>query len=307
MGDIVIANKAVNHLRGTATRPLTLWKFRPEDMSFIVVSDAGGVSMNGATTTDSAGLPSDATQGAFMVLAAESLPTDGRPLRASPITWRSSKLKRKVLSTFGGETQAMLQGVSEVDWLQILYRDAVFHDVQIREWRDSLRPHAVILRDSCELHTRQKQCVVTDAKALYDCILKEHPSGKQDRKASLELAIIVRDLQQTHSTVRWVSHQKMLVDTMTKDDLDRGNGALLIFLRSGVMTFVPESEELSLRKEDSDYRRRSNKACNERARREMEHEMHSLCCSIFEKVREALSGGNCKDAVASLDLSDSVV
>lgn len=91
VGDIVIANKAVNHLRGTATRPLVLWKFRPEEMSFIVVSDAGGVSMNGATTTDSIGLPSDATQGAFMVLAAESLPTDGRPLRASPITWRSSR------------------------------------------------------------------------------------------------------------------------------------------------------------------------------------------------------------------------
>ena len=306
VNDIVIANKAVNHLRGTSTRPLTLWKFHPEEMSFIVVSDAGGVSMNGATAIDDIGLPSDATQGAFMVLAAESVPTGGQSIKASPITWRSSKLKRKVLSTFGGETQAMLQGVSEVDWLQILYRDAVFHNVQIREWRESLKPHAVLLRDNCNLHSRQQQCVVTDAKALYDCILKEHPSGKQDRKASLELAIIVRDLQQTRSTVRWVSHQKMLVDTMTKDDLDRGNGALLIFLRTGVMSFVPESEELILRKEDPDYRRRSNKACNERAQREMEHEMHSLCCSIFVEVRETLIGGNCESNAASLDLSDMV-
>lgn len=187
VSDIIVANKAVNHLRGTATRPLIIWKFRPEDMTFIVVSDAGGVSMNGATTTDSTGLPSDATQGAFMVLTAESVPTNGRPMRASPITWRSSKLKRKVLSTFGGETQAMLQGVSEVDWLQILYRDAVFHDVQIREWRESLRPHAVILRDACELHARQKQCVVTDAKALYDCILKDIRRGSKIVKLAWNL------------------------------------------------------------------------------------------------------------------------
>ena len=65
----------------------------------------------------------------------------------------------------------------------------------------------------------------------------------------------------------------------------------MIFLRTGVMSFVPESEELILRKEDPDYRRRSNKACNERARREMEHEMHSLCCSIlFESQRDLYQG-----------------
>ena len=67
----------------------------------------------------------DATQGAWMVLAAESLPHGKKAVPASPITSRSSRLKRKVFSTFGGETQAMLQGVNEVDWLQVMYRDAI--------------------------------------------------------------------------------------------------------------------------------------------------------------------------------------
>ena len=46
---------------------------------------------------------------------------------------------------------------------------------------------------------RNPQCVVTDAKSLFDCLLKEHPAGKQDRKSALELAITLRDLQSSSS------------------------------------------------------------------------------------------------------------
>ena len=99
-------------------------------MCFIAISDAGGINTKGSDLLDDEGLPADATQGAWIVLAAETLPEGKQRVRASPITWRSSKLKRKVFSTFGGETQAMLQGVNEVDWLQVMYRDAVHHDVQ---------------------------------------------------------------------------------------------------------------------------------------------------------------------------------
>lgn len=280
VADILVTNRAVAHLRGTASRPLILWKFNPFTMAFIAVSDAGGVSMNGAVTEDDAGLPSDATQGAWMVLTAERLPSGQKMLKASPVSWKSSKLKRKVLSTFGGETQAMLQGVSEVDWLQILYRDAIFNDVSLRQWRQSLRPHLLLLRDQCELRSRQKQCLVTDAKSLYDCILKEHPSGKQDRKASLELAIIVKDLQDTKSMVKWVPHQKLIVDTLTKDDIERGNGALLMFLKSGMLSFVQEDEELKNRRENASFRKRGQRACMDRIRQEEELTslLHTLWC-----------------------------
>ena len=128
--DVGIANKFVNYLRSTADRTLKLWKFDPHTMCFIAISDAGGINTKGSDLLDDEGLPADATQGAWIVLAAETLPEGKQRVRASPITWRSSKLKRKVFSTFGGETQAMLQGVNEVDWLQVMYRDAVHHDVQ---------------------------------------------------------------------------------------------------------------------------------------------------------------------------------
>ena len=176
----------------------------------------------------------------------------GQRVKASPMAWRSSKLKRKFFSTYGDETQAMLQGVNEVDWLQIMYRDATLHDVQLKSWRNSLSPHMLVLPRECELGGRQQQCSVTDAKSLYNCLLREHPIGKQDRK----YAIVLKDLQQTKSMVRWVPHQKMIVDCLTKEDPLRANDALKQFLRSGVLSLVDVAQELSSRRNDPTFKRR---------------------------------------------------
>ncbi|CAE7735919.1 unnamed protein product [Symbiodinium sp. CCMP2592] len=215
--DVMVVNRFVNHLRNTANRPLKIWRFGPDSMAFVAVSDAGGVNTK-ETLLDDEGLPTDATQGAWLVLTAEALPEGDRRVRASPMSWRSSKLKRKVFSTVGGETQAMLQGVNEVEWMQVMYRDGVFHDVQLRSWQESLRPHMLVMKGEHPGGGRNPQCVVTDAKSLFDCILKEHPAGRQDRKSALELAIILRDLQRSKSMVRWIPHQKMIADGLTKED-----------------------------------------------------------------------------------------
>ena len=262
--DLLTVNKFVNFLRSSAHRPLKIWRFEPSEMVFIVASDAGGINVKGSDILDEEGLPTDATQGAWLVMTAERLPEGRQQVRATPMTWRSSKLKRKVFSTFGGETQAMLQGVNEVDWLQVMYRDATAHDVRLASWRNSLSPHMLVMRGQCELGGRQQQCTVTDAKSLFDCLLKENPSGKQDRKSALELAIILRDLQETRSMVRWVPHQKMVVDSLTKDDPSRANDALNHFLRTGLLSLVDVQEELRARKFDARFKRRSHGASQSR-------------------------------------------
>lgn len=200
------------------------------------------------------------------------------------MTWRSSKLKRKVFSTFGGETQAMLQGVNEVDWLQIMYRDAVQHDVSIRSWRNSLSPHMVVMRGECRMGGRQQQCSVTDAKSLYDCLLKENPSGKQDRKSSLELAIISRDLQETKSMIRWVPHQKMPIDALTKEDPSKANDALNHFLKTGWLSLVDVEDEPKARKTDASFRRRSQHASRQRLTDEYVEQMNSFLQSLWSTV-----------------------
>jgi len=160
----------------------------------------------------------------------------------------------------------MLQGVNEVDWLQIMCRDALFHDVQLKSWRNSLSPHMILMREMVSTPSRQSQCAVTDAKSLYDCLLREHPSGKQDRKSALELAIILKDLQETKSMIRWLPHQKMIADCLTKESLDRSNGALVQFLKSGWLRLVDVAEELEHRRTNSDYRKRSLKGSIDRLR-----------------------------------------
>ena len=142
------------------------------------------------------------------------------------------------------------------------------------------------------MRLRNPQCTVTDAKSLYDCLLKEHPQGKQDRRSSLELAIIVKDLQETRSSVRWVPHQKMLADSMTKSDPLKANGALEQMLKTGVFSLVDVTEELANRASDSRFRARSHSASAARLLREYEQEgMHFWSTLIW---------GYCEDVPSAL-------
>ena len=40
------------------------------------------------------------------------------------------------------------------NWLQIMYRDALQHDVKLKDWRSSFSPHMVVMCGSCELCER---------------------------------------------------------------------------------------------------------------------------------------------------------
>ena len=66
-------------------------------------------------------------------------------------------------------------------------------------------------------------------------VQKESLGSKQDRRTSLELAIVVRSMRKARAGIRWVPHAKKIVDCMTKADVDKGNDALLQMLRSGTL------------------------------------------------------------------------
>ena len=86
IGDILNVNKFVNQLRSTAERPLTIWRFHPDAMCFVVCSDAGGINVKGDTEVlDSEGLPTDATQGAWIVLTTSKLPEGVEKVKASQL------------------------------------------------------------------------------------------------------------------------------------------------------------------------------------------------------------------------------
>ena len=44
--------------------------------------------------------------------------------------------------------------------------DAVQHDVELKQWRNSLSPHMVIMKSDLQVSEKQPQKSVTDAKSL---------------------------------------------------------------------------------------------------------------------------------------------
>ena len=255
--DLTCLNKLAVHLRNTAQQALTLHKFDNDQMIFIAASDAGGV--DSLPVSEETGKVSDTVQGAWVIMASDRMPSASHRARVSILSWRSAKLKRRVSSTLAGEALSFSQALGEMEWLQVMFRDIVFNDVCRKDWRQTLMPFIGVLRDECELQERLGQCSITDAKSLFDTVQKGNPTSRQDRRTSVELAIISEAMSQAKGVLRWSPHPKMIADTLTKDDIARSNGALEEVLRTGRLSLWDEQHELEKRK-DPKFRRRSKKA-----------------------------------------------
>ena len=256
VNDVIMLNKMVGHLRSTARQPLRIRGFNKNDMKFIGISDAGGIDGD-ITGLDKKGLPEDPVQGAWLVLGSNMLPAHDLRVQVSVLSWRSSKLKRRVTSTMAGETLSMSQCLGEVEWMQVFYRDLAYGDVQVKDWHRSLSPYTIYLPEECELVSRQEQGQITDAKSLYDAIYKQCPASRQDRRTALELAVIVDSAQKAGSQIRWAPHQRMPVDMLTKVDIGKTNGALLHLLRTGMLRIDKEEVEMMRRQRDESARSRT--------------------------------------------------
>lgn len=193
-------------------------------------------------------------------MASDSLPSASRPSRVSILSWRSAKLKRRVSSTLAGEALAFSQALGELEWLQIMFRDVIFGDVNRSDWRSSISPFVAVLKEDCELKKRLAQCSVTDAKSLYDSLRKQNPSSRQDRRTAVEIAIILEAMQKASSALRWTPHPKMVADGLTKDDITKTNGALEELLRTSKFRLWEESSELACRKSNPANKSRSKRA-----------------------------------------------
>ena len=265
--DLNCLNKLVHHIKNSANQPLVLHKFDLDKLVLIAASDAGGVASKPICDEAEADELTDTVQGAWVILASDRMPSASQKTKVSILSWRSSKLKRRVSSTLAGEALSFSQALAEVEWLQLMIRDVLHGDVCKDDWRKSIVPFVAILKEECELKERLQQCHITDAKSLFDAIIKESVGSRQDRRTAVEIAIILDSLKRSGSTVRWTPHPKMIADVLTKDNIGKSNGALEEVLRTSKMSLWEESEELQRRKEDPSFKYRSKKA-SERIRQD---------------------------------------
>ena len=263
--DIQLVNKLVRYLRGSASDAITLWSIPMAEFTLVTLSDAGGIG--GAPSVERLeedGMPSDVTQGAWMILATNGSLAQGDSAPTSILSWRSSKLRRRVSSTLAGETLALSAAIAEVEWFQSLLRDVMFGDlISSREQGGHPATFITLLREPDHLARRVSQLHVVDAKSCYDALQKEGSSSARDRRTAVELAIVAETLARHQGKVRWVPHGRMPVDPLTKADINASNAALTQLLRSGHMSLRAEGLELALRREGEASKSRSKKASRE--------------------------------------------
>eukprot|EP00435_Cladocopium_sp_Y103_P073799 s91_g45.t1 len=241
--DLCCLNKMAVHLRNTAKQSLTLH------------SDAGGI--DGKPVLDN---KEDTVQGAWIIMASDSMPSASHKVKVSVLSWRSAKLRRRVSSTLAGEALAFSQALGELEWLQIMFRDVVFGDVSRIDWQTSLSPFLAVTRKDCSLQETLQQCGVVDAKSLFDNLKKQSPTSRQDRRTSIEVAIIIEAMRKSSSCLRWCPHPRMVADTLTKDDIGKSNGALEELMKTSRFALWDEEDELARRKEDPRAKGRSKRA-----------------------------------------------
>ena len=154
-----------------------------------------------------------------MVLLADRRVEEGHRTKVSVLAWKSSKLRRRVASTLAGESLALSAAVAEVQWFQLLWRDAVYGDVVDRSQVSQRAPFLTILSRDCEAPENERQLHVVDAKSCYDALIKGGSAGSRDRRTAIELAIVAEDMARSGAQVRWVPHSRMVVDVLTKADV----------------------------------------------------------------------------------------
>ena len=280
--DLGCMNRMVIHIKSTASQPLVLHKFDNSKMVFIAASDAGGVGSK--PIIEDQHEVSDTVQGAWIVFASDQFPSANNKVRISTLSWRSSKLKRKVSSTLASEALAFSQALSEIEWLQVMVRDVLHGDINRTDWSGQIRPYLAVLNGQGELRGRLDQCAITDAKSLFDSILKESSSSRQDRRTAIELAIILEAVKRSKSVVRWSPHPRMVADTLTKEDISRSNGALEEALRTSKLCLWDEDAELKRRQQSPAARLRSKSAASS-----FREDAVSLLCLVNKDYRELLN------------------
>ena len=87
-------------------------------------------------------------------------------------------------------------------------------------------------------------CVI-DAKSAFGHLVRESTGG-HFRRTAQELCVIRRSMQTLRARCRWVPHERMVVDALTKR---HGNSVTMLrLLRDGVLSIVDEDRELAMRK-----------------------------------------------------------
>ena len=212
-----LANKLVReafHNRFQHIRITALDGVAPEEVCFVAWSDAAVGNR-----------PDFGSTGGYLVCATTPATLKGETAPVTPVSWRSGRLQRVARSSLAAETQAASEAEEELMMVRLQWREMLGYEVDLK------RPGKDILKVPAAL--------VTDAKSLYDVLIKEDlnttAAGLKEKYSALELLSLSERLREGKTSVRWVNSDAQVADALTKPTQ---GGSLQQLLSTGRWTLV---------------------------------------------------------------------
>ncbi|CAE6919208.1 unnamed protein product [Symbiodinium sp. KB8] len=259
--DLIELNRAVEETKKLRDLTLCSYPIKPQDLGWGAITDASWANHSDGSS-----------QGALAIIAFDRAILDGRRAPCSLIWWKSAKLKRKVGSTLAAETQSLLKGLGELMWAKAIHGELMDPGFSLEKFRASVQAQADIVLQKTDADPKLKDSLaVVDAKSLYDNLMKEGAQA-QDKFTALDVAIAREKIDGLGVQVRWVEHQSMPVDSLTK--IGAGKDCLLDLIQTGTFKLEAESELLEdrlLRRQTGTVKPRRQHSRAERNAEELQH------------------------------------
>ena len=223
--DIQDLNKIIKEMKKHADLSIQIQPIKEERMCFGVITDASWANASGGSS-----------QGGFVVICYDEDLIIKGCAPGNLLFWRSGKMHRVVNSTLAAEAQSLARGLQELAWATTVYNEMTTAGFELKEWDRAVRErrlHALSHDEMCD--TLKRGLCLVDAKSLFDHLVKSTVGTADDRRTAIEMQIIRQLMCETGTTIKWISHQQMIVDCLTKRF---GNpDPLYKFLSSGFLDF----------------------------------------------------------------------
>ena len=244
VSDIVTANAVVKRLKSTSDVGIRVVHIPIEKVRIVAVSDASFMTDKN----------SNESQAGYVVAFTDPTLNAGGKAPMSIVAWSSHKTKRVVSSTLAAETLALSEALAEAEWVHHLWTSSVFYDYDIGSgFRDGISivgdDTVAVMSSDVPTFNDPSVIAVVDAKSVYDNVSKEG-SIATCRRTAIEVAIVRQALQRLRGRIRWIPHDCMVSDALTKVN---GNAApLQRMMREATWHIVDEVVNLAERKSVKD-------------------------------------------------------
>lgn len=203
--DVVALNRVIHDVRSKPELTLVYHAIPMERLRFGVATEASFDNYD-----------DDSSQSAVGVLAYDVALTEGQTAKCALLWWKSAKLRRKVPSTLAAETQALNRGLGELLWTKALWQNLFDQTFDLQMFMASIKKQADLVLQKADADRLLRESLsIVDAKSVYDNVIKDGAQAA-DKYTALEVAIARERKDGLGAQMRWVEHQSMVVDALTK-------------------------------------------------------------------------------------------